>query len=59
MLTKSFMTVRLYHVTRIFNNMLTMYAELAWWLTNAFNGEWQRIENAVPKAQMDARSIGR
>ncbi|KAH7408290.1 putative dipeptidyl-aminopeptidase B [Phaeosphaeria sp. MPI-PUGE-AT-0046c] len=36
-----------------------VYDKLAWWLTNAFNGEWQRIENAVPKAQMDARSIGR
>jgi hypothetical protein len=34
-------------------------AELAWWLTNAFNGEWLRIESAVPKAQADARSIGR
>ncbi|KAF1912307.1 putative dipeptidyl-aminopeptidase B [Ampelomyces quisqualis] len=36
-----------------------VYDKLTWWLTNAFNGEWLRIENAVPKAQADARSIGR
>jgi dipeptidyl aminopeptidase len=32
---------------------------LTWWLTNAFNGEWLRIENVVPKAQSDARLMGR
>ncbi|KAL5121253.1 hypothetical protein ACEQ8H_000721 [Pleosporales sp. CAS-2024a] len=36
-----------------------VYDKLTWWLTNAFNGEWLRIENVVPKAQMDARSTGR
>lgn len=25
-----------------------VYDKLAWWLTNAFNGEWARIEHAVP-----------
>lgn len=25
--------------------------ELAWWLTNAFNGEWLRIGKAIPKAK--------
>jgi dipeptidyl aminopeptidase len=34
-------------------------AELKWWLINAFNGEWLRVEHAVPKAQMDGRSVVR
>jgi hypothetical protein len=29
--------------------------ELTWWLTNAFNGEWLRIENVVPKAYSEGR----
>jgi hypothetical protein len=33
--------------------------ELKWWLVNAFNGEWSRITNAVPKTQDDARSVVR
>lgn len=28
---------------------------MRWWLTNAFNGEWLRIENVVPKAQSEGR----
>jgi hypothetical protein len=31
--------------------------ELTWWLTNAFNGEWLRIENVVPKAQSESRAM--
>lgn len=31
--------------------------ELRWWLINAFNGEWSRIANASPKAQIDAKSV--
>jgi hypothetical protein len=27
--------------------------ELNWWLINAFNGEWVRIQNAVPKVQIE------
>ncbi|KAF1944052.1 putative dipeptidyl-aminopeptidase B [Clathrospora elynae] len=34
-----------------------VYDKLNWWLINAFNGEWSRITNSVPKAQIDARSI--
>ena len=25
-----------------------VYDKLSWWLINAFNGEWARIENVVP-----------
>lgn len=32
-----------------------VYDKLSSWLVNAFNGEWLRIQNAVPKAQVDAR----
>jgi dipeptidyl aminopeptidase len=27
--------------------------ELNWWLINAFNGEWMRIQDAVPKVQIE------
>lgn len=40
-------------------NEANVCAELAWWLTNAFNGEWLRIENAVPKSQVESRAIVR
>jgi hypothetical protein len=33
--------------------------ELKWWLINAFNGEWAKITNVVPNAQIDARAIVR
>lgn len=33
--------------------------ELTWWLTNAFNGEWLRIEHVRPKGHAEARSLGR
>ncbi|KAF1840521.1 putative dipeptidyl-aminopeptidase B [Cucurbitaria berberidis CBS 394.84] len=33
-----------------------VYDKLKWWLVNAFNGEWLRIENAVPKVQIEGRS---
>ncbi|KAI4953800.1 hypothetical protein J4E91_002648 [Alternaria rosae] len=36
-----------------------VYDKLKWWLVNAFNGEWSRITNAVPKSQLDTKSIGR
>ncbi|CAN9442191.1 unnamed protein product [Alternaria alternata] len=36
-----------------------VYDKLKWWLVNAFNGEWSRITNAVPKTQDDARSVVR
>ncbi|KAG9188231.1 putative dipeptidyl-aminopeptidase B [Alternaria panax] len=36
-----------------------VYDKLKWWLINAFNGEWSRVTNAVPKTQIDARSIVR
>ncbi|CAI6282022.1 unnamed protein product [Periconia digitata] len=36
-----------------------VYDKLSSWLINAFNGEWLRIENAVPKAQIDGRSVVR
>ncbi|KAF2831010.1 putative dipeptidyl-aminopeptidase B [Ophiobolus disseminans] len=36
-----------------------VYDKLTWWITNAFNGEWLRIENAVPKPQVDSRAIVR
>ncbi|KAH8732954.1 putative dipeptidyl-aminopeptidase B [Phaeosphaeriaceae sp. PMI808] len=36
-----------------------VYNKLAWWLTNAFNGEWSRIEHTVPNAQIEGHSIGR
>ncbi|EUC47640.1 hypothetical protein COCMIDRAFT_3435 [Bipolaris oryzae ATCC 44560] len=34
-----------------------VYDKLRWWLINAFNGEWSRIANASPKAQIDAKSV--
>ncbi|KAH4076373.1 dipeptidyl-aminopeptidase B [Parastagonospora nodorum] len=36
-----------------------VYDKLTWWLTNAFNGEWLKIQKVRPKAQADARSLGR
>lgn len=33
-----------------------VYDKLSSWLINAFNGEWLRIENAVPKAQIEGNS---
>lgn len=39
--------------------LLMVRAELSSWLINAFNGEWLRVENAVPKAQVDGRSGSR
>ncbi|KAF1999489.1 putative dipeptidyl-aminopeptidase B [Amniculicola lignicola CBS 123094] len=33
-----------------------VYDKLSSWLINAFNGEWLRIDHAVPKAVIDARS---
>ncbi|KAH7076508.1 putative dipeptidyl-aminopeptidase B [Paraphoma chrysanthemicola] len=36
-----------------------VYDKLSWWLTNAFNGEWLRIENAKPKAWVDGRTLER
>ncbi|KAF2270574.1 putative dipeptidyl-aminopeptidase B [Lojkania enalia] len=33
-----------------------VYNKLSSWLINAFNGEWLRIENAVPKTQIEGRS---
>ncbi|KAF2636082.1 putative dipeptidyl-aminopeptidase B [Massarina eburnea CBS 473.64] len=33
-----------------------VYDKLSSWLVNAFNGEWLRIENAIPKAQVEGRS---
>ncbi|KAJ4287230.1 hypothetical protein N0V90_012628 [Kalmusia sp. IMI 367209] len=32
-----------------------VYDKLSSWLINAFNGEWIRIQNAVPKAQIEGR----
>jgi hypothetical protein len=34
---------------------LTCVAELSSWLINAFNGEWLRIDNPVPKTQIDGK----
>jgi hypothetical protein len=39
--------------------MLTDLVELSSWLINAFNGEWLKIEDAVPKAQIEGRSLER
>ncbi|KAL6704735.1 hypothetical protein ACN47E_007656 [Coniothyrium glycines] len=36
-----------------------VYDKLVWWLVNAFNGEWLRIENTFPKSQIDGRSQAR
>jgi len=33
-----------------------VYDKLSSWLVNAFNGEWLRIENAVPKAQVEGKT---
>lgn len=33
-----------------------LLVELKNWLVNAFNGEWLRIDNAVPKAQVEGKS---
>jgi dipeptidyl aminopeptidase len=33
-----------------------VYDKLSSWLINAFNGEWLRIEHAVPKAQVDGKT---
>ncbi|KAF2118529.1 putative dipeptidyl-aminopeptidase B [Lophiotrema nucula] len=33
-----------------------VYDKLSSWLINAFNGEWLKIENAIPKAQLEGRS---
>ncbi|ORY19406.1 putative dipeptidyl-aminopeptidase B [Clohesyomyces aquaticus] len=33
-----------------------VYDKLSSWLINAFNGEWLRIEHAVPKAYVEGRS---
>ena len=30
------------------NGNRMVYDKLAWWLTNAFNGEWARIQSPVP-----------
>ncbi|KAF9699811.1 hypothetical protein EKO04_002186 [Ascochyta lentis] len=32
-----------------------VYDKLTWWLTNAFNGEWLRIQNVKPKAQIEGK----
>lgn len=44
---------------KVMGKLLTMGVELKWWLVNAFNGEWLRVENAVPKAQIEGRSTVR
>jgi hypothetical protein len=44
---------------RFYDFKLTGKSELKWWLINAFNGEWAKITNVVPNAQIDARAIGR
>ncbi|KAF2705241.1 putative dipeptidyl-aminopeptidase B [Pleomassaria siparia CBS 279.74] len=36
-----------------------VYDKLSSWLINAYNGEWLRIEKAVPKVQLDEKSIAR
>ncbi|KAF2468163.1 putative dipeptidyl-aminopeptidase B [Lindgomyces ingoldianus] len=33
-----------------------VYDKLSSWLINAFNGEWLRIEHAIPKTQVEGRS---
>jgi len=35
--------------------LLTYVAELKWWLVNAFNGEWLRVQSAVPKVQINGK----
>ncbi|KAJ4992164.1 pheromone maturation dipeptidyl aminopeptidase [Stagonosporopsis vannaccii] len=32
-----------------------VYDKLTWWLTNAFNGEWLRLQNVKPKAQSEGK----
>src|SRR5690242_9970268 len=32
-----------------------VYDKLTWWLTNAFNGEWLRLQNVRPKAQSEGK----
>ncbi|KAH6638238.1 putative dipeptidyl-aminopeptidase B [Boeremia exigua] len=32
-----------------------VYDKLTWWLTNAFNGEWLRLQTVRPKAQIDSK----
>lgn len=32
-----------------------VYDKLTWWLTNAFNGEWRRIQNVKPKAMVEGK----
>ena len=54
-LTGSYMTVSGFCLAKMLD-ILTMSLELKNWLVNAFNGEWLRVENAVPKAQIDGLS---
>lgn len=37
----------------------TLTTELNNWLINAFNGEWLRMEDAVPKEKIGASSVTR
>ncbi|KAF2788148.1 putative dipeptidyl-aminopeptidase B [Melanomma pulvis-pyrius CBS 109.77] len=36
-----------------------VYDKLSSWLINAFNGEWLRIDHAVPKVQIEGKAITR
>jgi dipeptidyl aminopeptidase len=40
---------------RLYGVVLTGVVELTWWLTNAFNGEWLRVQNVKPKAQVEGK----
>ncbi|KAF2739234.1 putative dipeptidyl-aminopeptidase B [Polyplosphaeria fusca] len=44
------------HSIYFHNGHTIVYEKLSSWLINAFNGEWLKIENAVPKAQIEGRS---
>jgi hypothetical protein len=47
------MTVSGWHMRLASSIHTNNIPELNWWLINAFNGEWVRIQNAVPKVQIE------
>jgi len=43
------------HSIYFHNANRVVYDKLKWWLVNAFNGEWLRVQSAVPKVQINGK----